>query len=211
MGAISSRLIIAGLAVLALAGCNKGGAGAGGASADDMSLGSPTAKVTVVEYASVACPHCAAFNAEVFPAFKKKYIDTGLVHYVAKEAMTGNPTLAASGFLLARCAGKDKYFFVTDAVYRAQDQMFEPGTENVGQDARGILLRIAQSAGLTEDQFNKCLNDDKALAALNDRVEKSMAQDGINSTPTFIVNGKKMTPGDKSLEQLDAVIQPLLK
>jgi protein-disulfide isomerase len=207
MGVIS-RLVLACAFMVSLAACSKGG----GASSDDMSLGSPDAKVTVQEYASVACPHCAAWNNEIFPDFKKKYIDTGKVKYVLKEALTGNPTLATSGFLLARCAGKDKYFFVTDAVYRAQDQLYEPNSENVRQgEARDILLHIAESAGLTEDQFNKCLSDQKALQALDDRIEKSMQQDGVESTPTFIVNGKKMEAGDKTLAQLDAVIQPLLK
>ena len=210
MGAISRRLALAAIAALSLAACNKGAVG--NAVPDDMSMGNPNAKVTVVEYASVACPHCAAFNNEIFPTFKAKYIDTGKVHYVAREALTGNPALAAAGFLLARCAGKDKYFFVTDAIYRAQDQIYEPGTDNMRANAgQDMLLPIAQSAGLTPDQFTKCLSDPAATKALNDRVEKFAQQDGVESTPTFIVNGKKMTPGEKTLGQLDAVIQPLLK
>ncbi len=209
MGAASRHLVLAALAAFSLAACNKGGAGD---MPDDMSMGSPTAKVTVVEYASVACPHCAAFNNEIFPAFKAKYIDTGKVRYIPREALTGNPTLAAAGFLLARCAGKDKYFFVTDAIYRAQDQIYEPGTDNMRSNAgHDVLLPIAQSAGLTPDQFTKCLSDDAATKALNDRVEKSFQKDGVESTPTFIVNGKKLSPGEKTLAQLDAVIQPLLK
>ena len=203
MGAISRRLVLAAVAALSLAACNKGGSGA--VSSDDMTMGNPKAKVTVVEYASVACPHCARFNNDVFPAFKKKYIDTGLVHYVAREALTGEPTVAAAGFLLARCAGKDKYFLVTDAVYRAQEQIFQSG------DVHGVLLHVAQSAGLNEDQMNKCITDETAIKALNDRVEKYSKLDGVDSTPTFIVNGKKLKPGEISLAELDAAIQPLLK
>ena len=210
MGAISRRLVLAALAVLSLAACNKGGAGGG--MPDDMSMGNPNAKVTVVEYASVACPHCAQFNNTVFPAFKAKYVDTGKVRYIPREILTGNPTLAAAGFLLARCAGKDKYFFVTNAIYRAQDQIYEPGTDNMrpnsGQD---VLLPIAQSAGLTPDQFTKCLSDEAAAKAMNERIDKAAQKDGVESTPTFIINGKKLTPGDKTLAELDAVIQPLLK
>ena len=203
MGAISRRLMLVAVAALSLAACNKSGPGA--LSGDDMTMGNPKAKVTVVEYASVACPHCARFNNEVFPAFKTKYIDTGLVHYVAREALTGEPTVAAAGFLLARCAGKDKYFLVTDAIYRAQDQIFQSG------DVHGVLLHVAQSAGLSEDQMNKCITDETAIKALNDRVERYFKQDGIDSTPTFIVNGKKLKPGEISLAELDAAIQPLLK
>jgi len=170
--------------------------------ADDMTLGNPAAKVTVVEYASVACPHCATWNAEVFPAFKAKYIDTGKVNYVAREALTGEPRLANAGAMLARCAGKDKYFQVTDAIYNAQASIFQTG------DIRGELLAIAQAAGMSEDQFNACLTDEKAAKSA-ERIEKQMKADKIEGTPTFIVNGKKVGPdggGEVTLAQLDAAI-----
>ena len=93
------------LAVASLAGCQKASTGA---AADDMTLGNPKAPVTVIEYASVSCPHCAAFNNDVFPTLKAKYIDTGKVFYVAREALTSDPSIAAAGFLTARCAGKQK-------------------------------------------------------------------------------------------------------
>ena len=211
MGTTSRHLVLVFAAALALAGCSKGGGGQA-ALGDEMSLGNPNAKVTMIEYASVACPICAAFNNTVFPEFKKKYIDTGKVHYIAREALTGNPTLAASGFLIARCAGKDKYFQVTDAVYRAQDDIYEPGTETVQPGAaRQILLRIAETAGMSEDQFDKCVSDDKAITALNDRVEKFSKQDNVEATPTFMLNGKKLKEGLISMPELDAAIQPLLK
>jgi protein-disulfide isomerase len=202
MPMIDRRLVLAALAALSLAACNKGGPQA--VTDQDMTMGNPKAKVTLVEYASVACPHCARFNNDVFPAFKKKYIDTGKVYYVARESLTGSAPVAAAGFLLARCAGKDKYFQVTDAIYRAQDQMFTSG------DVRGTLLRIAQSAGLSEDQFNNCITDPKAIKALNDRVEKTNTADKIEGTPTFIVNGKKVADGEVTLQQLSAAIDPLL-
>ncbi len=211
MRLIDRRLVVVVLAALSLAACHKGPAG-GAATSDDMSLGNPNAKITLIEYASVACPICAEFNNTVFPQFKAKYIDTGKVHYVMREALTGNPDLAASGFLLARCAGKDKYFAVTDAVFRAQDQLYEPGTETIrGTAARDVLLHIAENAGLSEDQFSKCLADDKAITALNDRVEKSSQRDHVDGTPMFILNGKKLRTGGTTLADLDAAIQPLLK
>jgi protein-disulfide isomerase len=202
------RLAITALAVLGLAACNKAGQPV---SADEMTLGSPSAKVTVIEYASVACPICARFDVEVFPDFKKKYVDTGKVRYVAREALTGNPALAASGFLLARCAGKDKYFQVTDAVYRAQDEIYAPGTEDIQPAvARDVLGKIAQEAGLSQGQMDTCLNDQKAIQALNDRVQKQSDKDSIDSTPTFMIGGKKLV-GFQTMDQLDAAIQPLLK
>ena len=140
-------LVVAALGALALAGCSKSG-GAGSVDTADMTLGDPNAKVKMVEYASLTCSHCGTFNNDVFPAFKAKYIDTGKVHYTFKEFLTPPNEVAAAGFLTARCAGKDKYFNVTDAIFHAQQEMFTTG------DMRGVLLRIAQSAGLTEEQFN---------------------------------------------------------
>ncbi|MDB5447797.1 MAG: dsbA, partial [Phenylobacterium sp.] len=106
----SRRILIAAAAAaaLALAGCHK--SGAAGSAQGDMSLGPPDAKVKVVEYASASCSHCARFNNEVFPAFKAKYVDTGKVNYTLREFLTPPEEVAAAGFLLARCAGKDKYF-----------------------------------------------------------------------------------------------------
>ena len=193
------RLIaVAALASLSLAGCSKGGAG--GPAEGDMSLSDANAKVKVVEYASASCSHCARFNNTVFPAFKAKYIDTGKVHYTLKEFLTPPEQVAAAGFLLARCAGKDKYFTVLDSIYKNQAEMFQTG------DFHGVLLRIAQSAGMTEDQFNKCVSDPDALKALNARVERAVNQDKITGTPTFFVDGKKVAEGEVALAQLDQAI-----
>jgi len=192
-------VVAAVLAGLALAGCSKGGA-APGASSEDMSLGDPAAKVKVLEYASASCAHCARFNNEVFPAFKAKYIDTGKVRYTLKEFLTPPNEVAAAGFLLARCAGKDKYFTVLDSIYKNQNEMFQTG------DFRGVLLRIAQSTGMTEEQFNKCITDEAALKALDARVEKHVRVDKIDSTPTFVINGKTAKAGEMTMADLDAAI-----
>ena len=201
MARLSRRLVIAAATLALLAGCNKSGASLGAAGPDDMTLGNPNAKVLVAEYASVACPHCAAFNNDVFPAFKAKYIDTGKVHYVLHEMLVGGQAeeaLAAAGFLLARCAGKDKYFAVTDEIFHAQEQLLTSG------DLRGGLWRIGQSLGMTEAQFNTCIGDQTALKALNGRVEKAI-KDGVDSTPTFIINGNKMV-GEQTMAELDKAI-----
>jgi protein-disulfide isomerase len=154
----------------------------------------------MVEYASVTCSHCAVFNNEVFPEFKKKYIDTGKVHYTFKEFLTPPAEVAAAGFLTARCAGKDKYFGVVDSIFHAQQEMFTTG------DMRGSLLRVAQSAGMTEEQFNKCITDEAGLKALNERVEKAVRDDKVTATPTFVINGKKVKEGEISLAELDAAV-----
>jgi protein-disulfide isomerase len=201
MAFFNRRLVIAAAMLAALAACSKSGASVGAPGPEDMTMGNPQAKVLVAEYASVACPHCAAFNNETFPAFKAKYIDTGKVHYVLHEMLVGGQSeqaLAAAGFLLARCAGKDKYFAVTDEIFHAQSAIFTSG------DLRGGLLRIAQSLGMTEPQFNACVGDQAALKALDARVEKA-GKDGVNSTPTFIINGQKFE-GNQTLATLDKAI-----
>jgi len=196
MRLINPRLAVLALALLGLAACSKGG---GQVTSDDMSLGNDKAPVTVIEYASASCSHCAAFNNDVFPAFKAKYIDTGKIHYVFREFLTAPESFAAAGFLTARCAGRDKYFGVLDAIYHGQRAMFET------QDFHGGLLRIAQSAGLSEDKFNTCINDAKSLQSLNDRVQTYVTRDKITGTPTFVINGKTLD-GEQSLDSLSKAI-----
>ena len=203
---IPRRLAAALCTTTLLCACHPGAQGAGDAmSAPEMSMGAPNAKVTVVEYASDTCSHCARFNAEVFPAFKAKYIDTGKVRYVFREFLTEPIQVSAAGFLVARCAGKDKYFQVVDAEFRGQAQMFATG------DAHGVLLNIAKSAGLSEPQFNACVQNEAALKALSDRVQHAEQVDHITGTPTLLVNGKQLGAGEVTMAQLDGAIQPLLK
>ncbi len=161
-------------------------------------LGSPSAKVTVVEYASVGCPHCAAWANEVFPAFKKAYIDTGKVRFVFHEMITGDGDLAVAGFLIADCAPRDRYFQVVNAIFA--DQV---GIERGGGVA---LLKLAQSAGgLTPAQFDACLTNAQALRDLQARTDKDAQDHGVEATPTFFVDGAKLDT-EGSLAQLGAAI-----
>ncbi|HEY4032135.1 MAG TPA: DsbA family protein [Caulobacteraceae bacterium] len=172
------------------------------AAGDEMSMGDAKAKVTLVEYASAGCPFCAHFDTDVFPAFKTKYVDTGKVHYVFREMLVGGGSeiaLGAAGFLTARCAGNDKYFAVLDQVFHAQEQIYKSG------DIKSGLLPIAKANGLSDKQFEACVNDETAINALNARSEKA-GQDGVNSTPTFFINGKKTFEGVPTPQQLDAAI-----
>jgi protein-disulfide isomerase len=188
-------------AALMLGGCAKAAPEpAAVAQADDMSLGDPRAKVDVVEYASASCPHCARWDAEVFPVFRARYVDTGRVRYTLKEYLTDPQALAAAGFMLARCAGKDRYFPVLDAVFRGQAEMVQTG------DVRSVLARIAKApGGLTETQLDACLRDPAAEKALVARVERHLRVDKVTSTPTFIINGRRVE-GEMSLPELDAAI-----
>src|SRR5581483_5133355 len=197
-----TRIATALMLALAVVGCSPKGGGQGAKLPDDMDMGNANAKVTVVEYASVGCPVCGKWYREVWPAFKAKYVDTGKVHYVFKEMLVGGGPeiqVAASGFLVARCAGKDKYFAVTDAIFKNQEQAFNAPRET--------LVDIAKSVGMTEDSFNKCVNDEAAIKALQDRVERHNRDDHVNSTPTFVINGKALEPGYHTLDEIDAAIK----
>jgi protein-disulfide isomerase len=208
-------IVAAAIGLAAACGPKEAGgvAATGDQAAPEMVLGSPDAKVTVTEYASVTCPHCARFNEQVFPAFKAKYVDTGQVRYVFREFLTAPEPVAAAGFLVARCAGKDKYFSVLDTLFQNQQQLYN--------DPRGLLFRVGQGAGMTEAQVTACIQDEAALAALNKRQDKATGPDGITGTPSFLVNGKKIEGqvlagttyqgGEITLAQLDAALAPLLK
>jgi protein-disulfide isomerase len=165
---------------------------------DGMVMGNPKAPVTVVEYASVGCPHCAAWAREVFPAFKARFVDTGKVRFVLREMLTGNVALAQAGFLTARCAGPDKYFQVVEAVYRGQGDVARQGA------AYGVLLAIARNAGLTQERFDACLGDEAATAALQARSDRAAAG-GVKSTPAFFVNGVPLG-SDPDIDTLAAAI-----
>lgn len=185
--------------VLALAACSgKDAAPAEG----DMALGAPEgAKVTVVEYASVTCSGCAAWNEEVWPQFKAKYVDTGKVRYVFREFPTPPADVAVAGFLVARCAGEDKYFHVIDQIMRSLPEMHS------GTPPRDILLRTAREAGLSEAQFQTCVADPEAVAAMEQRIKAAQSA-GVTGTPTFMVNGEVV---DRSLDSLSQRIDSLLE
>ncbi len=194
--------LVAGFAMaLCLAACQKTVAPV---TADEMSLGDAKAPVTVVEYASLACPICAQWNNQMFQPFKAKYIDTGKVHYVLREALVHDPALAAAGFLTARCAGKDKYFKVVDDVYHAQAEMEQGG------QPEAVLQRIAHGAGLSDEQFPACIKDPTALAAINARWNHYVTDDHVNATPTFVINGKVYDGGYMPMAQMDQAIADAL-
>ncbi|MDO9430282.1 MAG: DsbA family protein [Phenylobacterium sp.] len=165
----------------------------------DMTLGDPKAKVQMVEYASLSCVHCAAFNNEVFPAFRKKYIDSGKVHYTFREILTPPQQVAAAGFLTARCAGKDRYFPILDAMFHEFDAWSQSG------DVRASLLKAGKAGGLSDQQVMACVADEKALDALQTRVAENVKRGDITGTPTFSFNGKAHV-GPMTAAELDAAV-----
>lgn len=170
----------------------------------DMALGPATAPVTITEYASMTCPHCAAFNETVFPKIKSEFIDTGKIRYVFREFPLD--IKAAAGSMLARCIAKDdagKYFAVVDLLFKQQNEWVGPKTTET-------LKRIGKQAGLTEQNVEDCLKDQ----ALLDKIAADQKYAGdvlkVNSTPTFFINGE-MLKGETSFDEFAKRITPLLK
>jgi protein-disulfide isomerase len=167
---------------------------------DDMAIGSPKARVTVVEYASAGCPHCAEWANDVFPAFKAKFIDTGKVRFILRECITGDPDLAMAGFQIARCAGGPaKYFQVLEGVFKRQKEIFAAGGGNT------ILYEIGGSVGMDKAAVDACIASQEGFAAVQARSDRHANVDKVSSTPTFDVNGK-VTEGFISLADLGAAV-----
>lgn len=166
----------------------------------DMALGAPSAPVTVVEYASVGCPHCAAWALNVFPALRRRFIDTGKARLVVRVMLTGDPALASAGFMLVRCAGPAKYFQVMGEIYHRQADIFQSG------DAPGpVLQQIAGSVGMGPASFRACLDSQKGLIAVNALNDRHLNEDKVDLTPTFFV-GDRRFEGDVTLDQLAEAI-----
>jgi protein-disulfide isomerase len=169
----------------------------------DIALGPADAKVTVVEYASMTCGHCMAFATKVFPDLKAKYIDTGKIRFIFREFPLDARAFAAS--MLARCAGSnDKTMALVDALFHTQ-----PDWAFVKENPTPKLFEVAKQAGFTQESFDKCLTDQKLLDQLT--AIRTRADDvfGISSTPTFFINGKRLT-ASPTIEEFDKVLGPLL-
>jgi protein-disulfide isomerase len=169
---------------------------------DDFVLGKPDAPVTVVEYASLTCPHCARFHMDVLPIIKKDYIDKGQVRVVYRDFPLDNAALMAS--VVARCAGPDRYFGFLNALFAAQENWSRSG------DPGAALSRIALLGGMTQTEFNACLNNQATVDAVVKQRLEADKKFGINSTPTLLVNGERYS-GGLTIEQFRAVVEPKLK
>src|SRR5262245_39508448 len=166
----------------------------------EKSLGEEDARATIVEYAAMTCPHCAHFHETTLPDLKKKYTDTGKVRLIFRE-FPFDPR-AEAGFMLARCSN-DNYFAMVDVLFRQQQNWAAV------DDAKEALLQISKLAGFSQESFEACLTDQKLLEnvrAIRDRGSKDF---GVDSTPTFFINGNKF-PGAMSIEQFSEIIDSML-
>jgi protein-disulfide isomerase len=167
----------------------------------DVMVGSEKARVTIIEYASMTCPHCAHFATTTYPELKLRYIDTGKVRYTLREFPLD--ALAAAGFMLARCGGNEKYMPIVETLFAKQ-------LEWMVKEPLKPLKSIAKQFGFTEESFDTCLANQKLLDSVQETRDRAAEKLGVNSTPTFFINGKKFV-GDLSIEQMAKEIDPYLK
>lgn len=162
----------------------------------EMELGNPQAKVTVIEYASMTCGHCAAFHGSTFKAIEEKYIKTGQIRFIFREYPFD--ALAEAGFLLARCNEK-VYFPMVSALFSAQSNWVR------AEKPSEALFQISKQAGFTEESFNACLKNQEVLDKIRQVRTKGGEAYGVEATPTFFINGKKFS-GNMSADVFSALI-----
>jgi protein-disulfide isomerase len=170
----------------------------------DLALGDAKAPVTIIEYASLGCSHCAHFDETTFPELKKRYIDTGKVRYILRDFPLDE--VAAVAFVFAHCAGNgdnDKYYSIVDTLFRQQPRWYQ-------KNPVPPLTAIAKQAGFTEASFNACVANQKAWDAMESVRQRAINQFKVQSTPTFFVNGERVV-GAVSIEEMAKVIDPYLK
>jgi protein-disulfide isomerase len=167
----------------------------------DMSIGEENASVTIIEYASMTCPHCANFHETTYPELKKKYIDTGKVRFILREFPTDQ--LAAAAFMLARCGGKERYFPIVETLFQQQRTW-------AVQRPLQPLMAIGKQAGLSEAGFNECLKDQQILSGIEEVRQRAAKKFNVNSTPTFFINGKQLR-GYATLAEFEKQMAPYLK
>lgn len=166
----------------------------------DKVLGKEDAKVTIVEYASMTCPHCAHFAETTFPELKTKYIDSGKVRFIFRE-FPFDPR-AEAGFMLARCAG-DNYFPMVDVLFKQQQ------TWAAAENVKDAMFQLSKLAGFTQESFNACLTDQALLDQVRAVQKRGADEFKVDSTPTFFINGKTYK-GALSIEEMSAIIDPLV-
>ncbi len=169
--------------------------------------GKPDAPVTIIEYASMTCGHCAHFAAETYPKLKSDYIDAGKVRFILREFPLD--PLAAAGFMIARCAAdnaKDdaKFFDVVELLFREQKQWAYPDKPVEG------LQNLTKQIGFTQQSFEACLTNQEMLDGINATRQRAAEKFGVNSTPTFFINGK-IQRGAMSFEDLKKILDPLIE
>jgi protein-disulfide isomerase len=167
----------------------------------EMVLGKADAPVTVIEFSSMTCPHCAAFHNQTLPTIKKEYIDTGKVRLVSRDFPLDGLALAAS--MVARCAGPSRYFGLIQVMFRTQERWAQ------SSNPRGDLVSMARFAGMSEKDVDACLNNEALLKSIQAGARQGREEFEVESTPTFFVDGEKVSgamPIEDFRKVLDAAV-----
>lgn len=171
----------------------------------DISIGEADAPVTIVEYASLTCGHCANFHTQVLPKLKEKYISNGQARIIMREFPLNARAYAAS--MITRCASETATLPLVDGLFETQkDWAFK----RTNQEFKQALFDFTKQAGLSEADFNKCLGNNKLLNDLTSQFTKASEVFGVNATPAFFINGKRLR-GTPSMENFEKAIDPLLE
>lgn len=167
----------------------------------DVVLGDPNAAVTIIEYASFTCPHCASFHQNTWPRFKEEYVDTGKVKFIMREVYFDKYGLWAG--MTARCGGEKGYYPMVDTFLKKQSSWAR------SQDVGAEIQKIGRRAGLSNDQLSACLADRDYAKTLLESYQKNAAEDAVRSTPTFIINGEQHS-GSMSFEDFSKIVDAAL-
>ncbi len=169
----------------------------------DNVMGKEDAPVTIIEFSSMTCPHCAIFHKDTLPGLKSKYIDTGKVKYILREFPLD--PLAGAAFMLGRCLPKkDSYFDFIDVLYARQNEWAN------AKDPINALKTLAKQAGFTDESFKACLDDKELYGKVLAVKNKGSEEFRIRSTPTFFINGTRLE-GAQPLAEFEKLIEPVLK
>ena len=215
---VSRRHIVAGISAVALAGLAPDHAFAQRAPqkkftpaalhkpgpVGDHILGKAEAPVTIVEYASFTCGHCATFHKGTFVKLKEKYIDTGKVKLIFRPFPTAPAQLSVAAAMLAHCAGEERYFPMISALFETQSSW-------ASANAAAELLKLANQAGITKEKFEACLGDNKLASDIQQTAVRGFETFGVEGTPTFFINGIRFEGDHENIDSLSKAIDPLIK
>lgn len=168
---------------------------------EERVIGSEDAPVEIIEYASLTCPHCAAFHNETYPELKSRYIDTGKVRMIMRDFPLDQPGAVAA--MMARCAEPSRYFQFLDVLFKQQSSWSR------SPDWVGELMKIGKLGGLSEEDFQACTSSQELLDGILERRIEAVEEYKVQSTPTFFINGKKLSgnqPLDVFVDEIEAIL-----
>lgn len=166
----------------------------------ETAIGDPAAPVTLIEYSSLSCPHCARFHNDVYPALKERYIDTGKVRMIFRDFPLNQPALQAT--VVAHCGGSERYVGFIDVMFKTQANWSQ------SPDPVSELKQLAKLGGLGEEQVDACLNDQALVDSIIQGRLDGQTEHDVQSTPTFVINDEVYT-GNRSIDEFAAIIEPL--